>query len=203
MQIETDRHMNEEEIERYSLGDIPEADVSSFEEHILVCELCQSKVAESDRYIFSMQDVSAGVRRKAQKTTSYWMAFPSLTHTFATAALMLFLAFLGLRMVNRVPAVPAFSLDLTANRGNGIEAKAPAGKALILQVELAGLRPEPLFRLEMVDQVGKRVWQGSAVPQDSKAAASVPPMTRGIYFLRAYAPSGNLVREYGLEIEGR
>ena len=120
------------------------------------------------------------------------------------------LAAAGVRWVSvpakgRVPGTSetAFALNLVATRGNGIEAKAPAGRALDLQLDLAGLPPESSFRLEMVDAIGKRVWEGAAVSRDSKAVASVPRMGVGLYFLRAYALSGKLLREYGLEVEGR
>ncbi len=43
------RHMDAEDIERYSMGDISEERCAQFEEHLLICETCRIRVAESDR----------------------------------------------------------------------------------------------------------------------------------------------------------
>jgi hypothetical protein len=203
MPLEIDRHMDEEEVERYSLGGISEPDSSRLDEHLLICEFCQSRVAESDRYVSTMQFAAAQMRRDTRRSKTRWAGFSGFA-ALAAAAVILYLAIGGPGLAKRAAAPqPAFLLNLIATRGNGIEAKAPAGTTLNLQMELAGLRNEPWFRLEIVDGLGKRVWQGNVVPQDSKAAASVPKMAGGVYFVRAYAPSGDLLREYGLEVEDR
>jgi len=209
MGIETNRHLDEEEIEKYSLGDFTEEESSRFEEHLLICESCQNSVTESDRYVAAMQG-AARIRRGGLRTGRRRWLVHRWTPTLAVAASVLLLTAAGLRWINgsakgrdRVTVEPAFAINLVATRGNGIEAKAPAGRALTLQLDLAGLPLEPSFRLEIVDALGKQIWQGAVASQDSKAVASVPQMAGGLYFLRAYAPSGKLLREYGLEVESR
>jgi hypothetical protein len=201
--------LDEEEIEKYSLGDITEEQSSRFEEHLLICESCQNRVTKSDSYVAAMQG-AARIRRESLKTGRHGWGTRRLTPPLAAAASVLLLAAAGLWWVNgpakgrnRVTVEPASVINLVATRGNGIEAKAPAGRTLTLQLDLSGLPPEPSFRLELVDALGKGVWQGPVASQDSKAVASVPQMAGGLYFLRAYAPSGKLLREYGLEVESR
>jgi hypothetical protein len=210
MPLETHRHLDDEEIEKYSMGDISEKEASRFDEHLLICESCQNRVSESDSYVSTMQCASARIRRADLSTIKRRWFFPRPIPTLAAAASVLFLAVVGMQWVdgpakwwNRSTVQPAFAINLVATRGSGIEAKAPAGRALTLQLDLAGLPPESSFRLEVVDALGKRVWQGEVVAQDSKAVASVPQMAGGLYFLRVYAPSGKLLREYGLEVESR
>jgi len=209
MRLETNRHLDEEQIEKYSLGDSTEEESSRFEEHLLICESCQDRVTESDRYVAAMQG-AARIRREGPRTGRRRWLVRRLTPAFAAAASVLILTVAGLWWVNGpakwrngVTVQPAFAINLVANRGSGIEAKAPAGRPLSLQLDLAGLPPESSFRLEMVDTLGKQVWQGAIVSQDSKAVASVPQMAGGLYFLRAYSTSGKLLREYGLEVESR
>jgi len=208
MRPETNCHMEESEIEKYSMGDGSEAGSSRFEEHLLICESCQNRVAENERYVSAMQCASAQIRREDLRTERRRWFAPFLIPTLAAAASVVFLA-VGLRWVNGpakwrnlVTVEPAFAINLVATRGV-IEAKAPAGRALSVQLDLAGLPPESPFRLEMVDALGKGVWQGAVGLQGSKAVASVPQMVSGLYFLRAYGPSGKLLREYGLEVESR
>lgn len=208
MRRETNRHPDEEQIEKYSLGDLSEEESSRFEEHLLVCESCQNRVTESDNYVSTMQSASARVRREGRSGEKRrWLAARWVPKVAAVAA-VLFLAAVGLeraarRSDNRGNAEPAFNIYLAATRGNGIEAKAPAGRVLTVQLDLAGLPPESSFRLEMVDGHGARVWQGTVMPKDSQGVASIPRMTSGLYFLRAYAPSGKLLREFGLDVGAR
>jgi hypothetical protein len=203
MRLETNRHMDEEEIERYSMGAISEEASVLLDEHLLVCEFCQKRVTESDHYVSTMHHASVQKRREDREQENHRRFLPHPVATLASIALTMLLVVVGLRLANRGNVAPAFALNLVATRGNGIEAKAPAGRALTLQLDLAGLPAASPFRLQMVDRLGKQVWQGNVISQDSKAAASVPQMADGVYFVRVFMPSGELLREYGLEVEGR
>ena len=181
MRIDTNRHLDEEEIEKYSLGDITQDESSRFEEHLLICEFCQNRVTESDSYVSAMQR-AARLRRDGPKTGRHGWFVRRLAPTLAAAASVLVLTAAGLRWVNgpakwgsRAAVEPAFAINLAATRGNGIEAKAPAGRALTLRLDLAGLQTEASFRLEMVDTLGKRVWQGAVVSRGFHSRCFRPP----------------------------
>jgi hypothetical protein len=96
-----------------------------------------------------------------------------------------------------------FAVDLAATRGAAIEATAPAGRGLLLRLDLANLPASPEYRLEMVDRFGNRVWQGAVTARGSKAGFQVPGTQPGVYFVRIYRPPAELLREYGLEVQGR
>jgi hypothetical protein len=55
----------------------------------------------------------------------------------------------------------------------------------------------------MVDRSGNRVWQATVPARGSKADFKVPGTQPGVYFVRLYRPPGELLREYGFEVEGR
>lgn len=57
------RHMNPEEIEDYSMGDLPESMAPAFEEHLLLCEMCRDGVTEADRFARSVQLAGEQMRR--------------------------------------------------------------------------------------------------------------------------------------------
>lgn len=181
-------HISAEDIERYSMGDISEEEVSRIEEHLLVCETCQNRVAESDAYVSAMR--TAGARLRSSPRTR---KVPRWIPLLAAAALVVVGVTVSLRLA-RGPAGPAVPLNLEAMRGAGVEAHAPAGRRLDLELDLAGLASAPYYRLEMVDRLGNLVWQGTTTQ------AHVPPMVAGAYFVRVYSPAGELLREYGLEI---
>jgi hypothetical protein len=132
-------------------------------------------------------------------------SFPRLLPTMGVLACIVLAAgaALGVALRYSNSAAPTFAVNLAVTRAAGIVAKAPAGRTLALRPDLTGLAAGPFFRLEMVDRLGNRVWQGSV---HSGASVGVPKQRPGIYFVRIYdssggGSSGELLREYGLEIQ--
>jgi hypothetical protein len=197
-------HMDEEEIERYSMGAMPEEAVARLEEHILVCESCQHRLAETDVYVSSMQRASARLRKGPLKRGLPWLRLPRLVPALAGMVVLVLAAGWWLSRRHVGETFP-FAVSLEATRGAAIEAKAPAGRPLLLRFDLAGLPVSSSYRMEMVDRFGKRVWQATAHAQalktNSKCFAMVPKTQPGVYLVRVYSPSGELLREYGLEVE--
>jgi hypothetical protein len=91
------------------------------------------------------------------------------------------------------------AVSLTAMRGNGVGSIAPPGRKLMLHPDLTGLAEASQYRLEIVDQTGRPVRQ--AVFVSTQDGIQVPGLNRGMYFVRVYLPTGELQREYGLQIQ--
>jgi len=68
------RHMEIEDVERYSMGDLSEPDSAQFEEHLLICELCRDRVRESDEWVRAM--VTAARKLRQQDRTDPETVFP-------------------------------------------------------------------------------------------------------------------------------
>lgn len=51
--MEDNEHLCEDQLERYSIGNLAEPDVAGLEEHVLMCETCLDKLAESDSWVRS------------------------------------------------------------------------------------------------------------------------------------------------------
>jgi hypothetical protein len=195
-------HVDDEELERYSMGAMPEAAIAPFEEHLLVCEPCQLRLAQTDVYVSAMRQASARLRAEPLKRGLPWLRFPRLVPALAGVAVAVVAAGLWIGRPDMGQAHP-FAVDLVATRGAAIEAKAPAGRWLLLRLDLANLPASSWYRLEMVDGVGNRVWQATVPAQGSKEGFKVPGTQPGIYFVRVYWPPGQLLREYGFEVESR
>ena len=195
-------HIDEEEIERYSMGAMPEGSIAPFEEHLLICESCQLRLAQTDVYVSAMRQASARLRTRPLKRGLPWLRFPRLVPALAGMALLMVAAGLWLSRLDLGEAYP-FAIDLAATRGAAIEAQAPAGRWLLLRLDLANLPASSGYRLEMVDRSGNRVWQATVPARGSKADFKVPRTQPGVYFVRVYGPSGELLREYGFEAESR
>ena len=197
-------HTDEEEIERYSMGAMPEGAIAPFEEHLLICESCQHRLEQTDIYVSAMCQASARLRTAPLKRglTLPWLRFPRLVPALAGLALLMVAAGMWLSRLDLGEAYP-FAVNLAATRGAAIEAQAPAGRWLLLRLDLANLPASSGYRAEMVDRSGNRVWQATVPARGSKADFKVPGTQPGVYFVRVYRPSGELLREYGFEVKGR
>jgi hypothetical protein len=195
-------HTDEEEIERYSMGAMPEGAIAPFEEHLLICESCQHRLEQTDIYVSAMRRASARLRTAPLKRGLPWLRFPRLVPALAGMAVLMVAAGMWLSRLDLGEAYP-FAVELAATRGAAIEAQAPAGRWLLLRLDLANLPASSGYRAEMVDRSGNRVWQATVPARGSKADFKVPRSQPGVYFVRVYRPPGELLREYGFEVKGR
>jgi hypothetical protein len=198
----TNCHIDEEEIERYSMGAMPKGALAPFEEHLLICESCQHRVAQTDVYVSAMRQASARLHAETLRPRLPWLRFPRLVPALAGLAMVIVAAGLWLGRLDVGEAHP-FAVDLAATRGSAIEATAPAGRWLLLRLDLSNVPASPGYRMEMVDSSGNRVWQATVAARGSKASFKVPRTQPGVYFVRLYRPPGELLREYGFEVQDR
>jgi len=61
MELEIERHADEDQLERYSMQTMKAREFADFEEHLLVCESCQERFQEMDAYVESMRRVAASL----------------------------------------------------------------------------------------------------------------------------------------------
>ncbi len=183
-------------MDQYALGLMPEEEISVFEEHLLLCGSCQERLAQNDAFVKAMQAAGAKyVKEDAEGRFGRRVRAPIL----ATCAAGLLLAFgaVGLHLAQSTgqPAV----VSLEAYRGAAVGAQAPAARKLVLRFGLAGLPDFPSYELEIVDRWGTPVLRVNAAP----GSAAVPALRAGSYYVRLYAPGGQLLREYGFEVLNR
>ena len=193
-------HMDQNDMEKYSMGAATEEESALFEEHFLVCEICRKGIEEQDKFISAMQE--AGRRYRFPELLPVRRRFlVRFLPIFAATGLIAVATMITLWVGSRASVTPAFAVNLLSTRGAGIEAKAPPGRNLSLFLDLNGIAPEPSHPVEMVDGQGAVAWKGVAQTQQSKAAVLIPGMAGGTYFVRLYSGSGQLLREYGIQVE--
>jgi hypothetical protein len=184
-------HLSDGEIERYSMGRSPDAELDRCDEHLLICGPCRRLVERADVFVCAMRRAAA-LSPERPRIRRGWFHLPQLIPVLAALAALLIAVWL--RSHYPVPLPPTATVLLTASRGPGIQIHAPAGTPLVLQPDLSGLPVWPSYRLEVVDAAGARLWEGRY------PGAAAPKMRPGVYFVRLYSPAGELYREYGLEI---
>jgi hypothetical protein len=189
------RHMDAEDLERYSMGNTSVEESGSIEEHLLTCEDCRDRLRETDDYLLAMRTSSARLRWDEESTHRRQWKFPAWFPALAAAACLLLVVF-ALRLGR--PPGPLVAVSLTAVRGNEVASSAPAGRELMLHPDLTGLTAASSYRLEIVDQTGRPVRRVSLARAQN--GIRIPGLGAGLYFVRVYLPAGELLREYGLQI---
>ena len=186
--------MNTEALERFSLGLEPLEETEKFEEHLLICERCQERYEEIERYAIGVRSAAAELQRKPAPRQSWWH-LPRMIPVFAVLTLLVMGALFLTRMGGQ-PVAP-LAVALIASRGTAPMGEAPAGRSLLVTPDIVGIATPGPYRLEVVDGRGHSTWQG---PYDASQPAAVPPQGSGPHFVRLYSTSGHLLREYGLHI---
>ena len=195
MSFVDDCHATDDQFERYSMGRLAGLELEQFEEHLLVCTACQTRLAAEDAF-------TQGMRSAAQASESQPVA-PRRIHPkllwglgLATAALLAVMAVPPL--LTHRPAVQPALVVLQANRGSESSITA-ARTAITLALDLTDLRPFPGYRIEVVDQTGRQVFASQAAPANNSLRVTLSDgLSRGTYFVRLYSPARELLREYAL-----
>jgi hypothetical protein len=198
--MEKSVHVAEDQLERYSIGTLHGTAVAQVEEHVLICETCQNKLASIDSWVRSVR--RAGAQLRSQRDNQWQLSrVPRFVPALAAAIILVFAAGAVLQLSKR-GAVTPLAVALEATRGENV-ARVPARQPLLIQPGLDGLPQLPEYRLEIVDRLGKRVSQNTFTPANGHpSGTSIPGLASGVYFARLYSPSGDLLREYALEVRG-
>lgn len=194
--LEPDRHAEEDELERYSLGEVASDEYAQLEEHLLVCEACRGRLADHDLFTRSFAGAAAQWRAGHPEVAKRRWWFPRLALVMGSLAL---LAVGGLWLSQSSPqrnSTPV-AIALSTTRGAVVAAHAPAVRPLDLKPDLTGLAVFRTYDLQVVDAVGGQVARVKATPQ---ATARISALRPGTYFVRLYSPSGELLREYALQV---
>lgn len=69
MPREPHRHADDEVLEQYSMGSLPEPELGELEEHLLICSQCQDRLARTDAYVRGMQGAARRIRQKKNGET--------------------------------------------------------------------------------------------------------------------------------------
>lgn len=197
MQQGHESHITDDDFELYSLNSLPEPGLARVEEHLLVCAACRERLEERDAYVAAMRAAAARARR--ERAPFRLAGVPRPAWAMAACLAVLVVAAVTMRSPGTAPA--PVTVRLEAVRGPmAAHAEAPAGRPLELAMDLTELPAHPGYRIEVVDEQGRRMWEGTASAAGGRLAASIPArLSPGRYYVRLYSPSSELLREYGLE----
>lgn len=194
-------HATDDALERYAMGRLSEPELAGLEEHLLVCESCQDRLALED-------SIRQGVRDKGvvlhQPRDVVWWRFPKIAWAagLVTAGLAVLAGF-EWQSMRRAQGTPAVIVLQTTRGTDDLTPAAPAGRPLTVVLDLTGLPQFAKYKLEIVRAAGHPVFQANPASQGNKLQATVSRgLASGVYFVRVYSPARELLREYALVVRG-
>jgi hypothetical protein len=203
MELKIGPHLEELELEQYSMGKLEETRIEGFEEHFIACESCQERLLDMEVYVNAMRSVSPKLRHARPDFWRHLFRRPRLAW-LSTAGLSAAVVAAGIWMLAPRSRVEMASVTLQASRGvaGPSVAMAPFGRVLSLNADLTELPASPSYRLEVVDATGHRVWETVAEARNGKIEQPMTQALRGgQYYVRLYLPGGGpLLREFSLQV---
>jgi anti-sigma factor RsiW len=194
------RHIPEETLEQYCLGRLSESETEPVEEHLLLCNLCQDTLTETEQFVTAVR--SALDQLESQPATETWWArlWRSLTTlpkpVFAMAACALALIVI-IPSQTRNPAV----VQLQAMRGAESATQAPANTKLTLRLPAptAATLEQGRLELRVANLDGAVVAQAPVQQKEGHIIAEIDGLSAGAYWARLYS-NDQIVAEYGLNV---
>ena len=189
-----DGHPPEDVLEAYALKRLAPDLQAGVEEHLLVCEACQDRLAQIDVFIAAMNSAPQRPQRPAGKTgIPLWAV--------GAAAAVLIAAFLVFTNLD-APAVPAVVV-LSAVRGSPLDIPtAPPNRPLDLTISSTQVDERPGFHIAIVTTSGTEIWEGALTRTNGTPIAHVGQrLPVGLYWVRLYSPENELLQEYGLRVD--
>lgn len=202
-------HLSEEQLEQYLLQQGSEPAAAAVEEHLLVCEQCQTQLEELELFTKTFRSVAPILEREdaleERGGVMEWFRrqlrnpFPALAFG-AAMALVLFMAPMAWR--RGTVSGPAATVELQAVRA-AVVPGAPVGRPLVFRLDLSGLTPSPSYRAELTNGDGETLLTRSVASQGAASAslAVAEGLPSGLYWLRLYGPDhAEPIREFGFAV---
>ena len=193
--------------EEYSFGRLNEAQESAAEEHLLLCEPCRLKVAQTDdwRKLFKHWEPWLTQRVPKKRVLMFPAQARAGSVTLAAAVVAAGVAAVIWFSPGKHEAIGTpVAVSLRSLRGGTTDEanRAPARRPLALSISAPGVICEATCRVEIVTVNGSRVWSGPSTPSDGALSAYISTSLQpGAYWVRLYGPNSALVAEYGLKLE--
>lgn len=195
-------HIDDETLERYSLGRLTDTELAPVEDHLLICTECQDKLAEADEYTRVMRAALAELppREAPHSWVRRLWPLPKAAWVPVAAAM----AVGAIVMVVPYEQTAPQTVVLIGRSGAHKGADANAGEPLLFQLERGTLRAGLPYRIEIANAAGTVVWYGVVNWAAGAPSVNVPrPLGPGVYSVRLYGvePGSELLRDHKLTVK--
>jgi len=191
-------HLEDDIIERYSLGRVEEPELTEVEEHLLICSQCQERVEAEDQFTRAARAALSRKESAAREPSRPWSYLTTRWAGLAYAGAAVLAIFFLLPLGVHAPAVQ--TIRLSSLRGPSERASARANTALQLKLDVTGLAPGA-YGAELADTAGKPLWRQSKPVTGAELELDVADrLPAGSYWVRLYR-GPDQVREFSLVLQ--
>jgi hypothetical protein len=194
-------HIDDEVLDRYSVGTLPPEVLAEVEEHLLFCQECQARLVQADEFAMLFRSaVQSGVQHRGWNWRRPW-ALPGKLLPAAAAAAALAVILAPWPLPTHAPAPPVIVMQ--SLRGPEAPARIHARHPAVLVFDVAAPEGPADYTVEIVDARGKRLLTAPAVASAGNLSFSLRTLARGSYWVRLYRKEGDAapLAEYGLIAE--
>jgi hypothetical protein len=186
-------HVDEKFLDQYAAGTLQADHVAAVEEHLLECELCQSRLVQADQFIALF---------RAASQSQCWSAKYRPWKLLGPAGLVAAALTLILVPPREQLTAPATVL-LRSLRKPDAALSIVFGRPALLVFDPPVLSDSPNYLAKIVDLNGAQVLTRQTAVKEGQPAILIEKLPRGAYWVRLYRQQeGNTpVAEYGLKVE--
>lgn len=196
----TGDHIEENLLEQYAMGGLPEPPRAAVDEHLLSCPDCQSRLVQLDAFLAAFRPAVLQMQKQPVAARQQFRRFPRVAWVGSAAALAACLLLLILRPGIR-PTAPAV-IQMQALRGPESAVRLTAGQSAVLVFEVSGQARPVKYEIEIVDRSGKAISTFEAEAKGETLSVPVRKLESGSYWVRVYRdqPEKRLFEEYALRV---
>jgi hypothetical protein len=205
MDESSERHLPDDTLELYAMGQLSESSLAATEEHLYLCESCRQRMASMDAYVALMKQACREEEKSPDRIRQgffkVFLGRPGIIQA-AAAAILLAAVIVPFARVERPSSGPPAQLSLTSSRGADLNpAIAPVDRPLEMNIAPSQLPDAPAYRVQIVSPSGDTVWEtAGAMPGPGVSFRVDKRLSAGTYWVRVNGPAGKLLREFSLEI---
>jgi anti-sigma factor RsiW len=193
-------HIQEDQLDRYAMGTLPQESLAGVEEHLLVCPVCQNRLVEADQFLQAFRSAAAQLNRAPARRTGTW---PRVRFLWAgAAAAVVFAAVLVSTRPGTVPLPPP-AVMVQSLRGPEAGVRVAASRPFLMVFDIAATPGAAAHKIEVVDAEGREILKPAAGAQNGWLTASIRQLPRGSYWVRVYRAQAarELLSEYRVQAE--
>jgi hypothetical protein len=193
-------HINDELLDQYALGMLSEEHLAGVEEHLLICETCQSRLDASDEFAMLIRAAAVQPDARSQRGWRMFWNHPVASWTGAAAA-MLAILFLVAGPFGKPAAAPAM-VFMQSLRGPDAPAQVTAGRPALLVFDVVPPAGANDYEARVVNPVGIEILAAKVFSKDGRLAALVDKLPPGSYWVRiSRTDNREPIAEYGLRVK--
>jgi hypothetical protein len=200
-------HPSEDELEEYSFGRSSGAMQRAIDEHLVECPACWEVLAAVEEYILLVKAAASEAPRPQPSTwriADWPRKLKWASGAGVTLAATLVLAAWISPSKETLPARTVIPVTLDAYRGGNASlfGHAQAHHPLLLSIDAKDMPSSPLYRIELVNKNGNKLWGAMGAPEADRILVTLPqPPPPGTYWVRVYSARDEVLREFGLRLD--